>query len=43
MSKVKKIIAEAEDSKNPELDLADKGITSFDELPGVCKLTCYDC
>lgn len=38
MSKVKKIIAEAEESKNPELDLVDKGIASFDELPGVCKL-----
>lgn len=38
MSKVKKIIEEAKESKNPELDLVDKGITSFDEIPGLCKL-----
>lgn len=41
MSKVKKIIAEAEETKNPELDLADKGISSFDELPGVCKFVMF--
>lgn len=37
MSKLRKIIDEAKETKNPELDLVDKGITSFDEIPGLCK------
>ena len=37
MTKVKKIIDEAKETKNPELDLADKGLLSFDEIPGLCK------
>lgn len=38
MSKVRKIIDEAKESKNPELDLVDKGISSFDEIPNLRKL-----
>ena len=38
MSKAKKVIDEAKEIKNPELDLADKGIASFDEMPGLRKL-----
>ena len=37
MSKVRKVLDEAKESKNPELDLVDKSITSFDEIPGLCK------
>ncbi|KAF6206914.1 hypothetical protein GE061_018150 [Apolygus lucorum] len=35
MSKAKKIIDEAREIQNPELDLAEKGIASFDEMPGL--------
>jgi hypothetical protein len=38
MSKVRKIIDEAKESKNPELDLVDKGISSFDEISNLRKL-----
>jgi len=37
MTKVKKIIDEAKECGNPELDLVDKGISSFDEIPSLCK------
>lgn len=37
MSKVRKLIEEAKESKNPELELVDKGISSFDEIPGIRK------
>lgn len=37
MSKAKKVLEEAREIKNPELDLADKGISSFEELPGLRK------
>ena len=37
MSKVRKIIDEAKESKNSELDLVDKGISSFDEIPSLRK------
>lgn len=37
MTKIKKIIDEAKESGNKELDLVDKGISSFDEIPGLCK------
>lgn len=39
MSKLRKIIDEAKESKNPELDLVDKSITSFDEIPSLRKFT----
>lgn len=39
MSKTKKVLDEAREIQNPELDLADKGISSFDEMPGLCKYT----
>ena len=39
MTKIKKIIDEAKESKNPELDLVDKGLSSFDEIPGICKFS----
>lgn len=35
MSKAKKVIEEARDTHNPEVDLVDKGVSSFDELPGL--------
>ncbi|KAG8314499.1 Ras suppressor protein 1 [Homalodisca vitripennis] len=37
MSRAKKVIEEAKEIQNPELDLADKGITTFEEMPGLCK------
>lgn len=37
MSKAKKVIEEAKEIQNPELDLCDKGILSFEELPGLCE------
>lgn len=37
MSKARKALAEAREIKNPELDLVDKGIHSFEELPGLCE------
>ena len=41
MSKLRKIIDEAKESKNPELDLVDKGISSFDEIPGLRKFSLH--
>lgn len=38
MSKAKKILDEARDGQNRELDLVDKGIFNFDELSGLRKL-----
>ncbi|XP_043479652.1 ras suppressor protein 1 [Leptopilina heterotoma] len=35
MAKAKKVLDEAREIQNPELDLADKGISSFDEMPGL--------
>jgi hypothetical protein len=37
MSKAKKVIDEAKEIQNPELDLMDKGISSFEEMPGLCE------
>lgn len=37
MSKAKKVIEEAKEINNPEIDLVDKGISSLDEVPGLCK------
>lgn len=37
MSKAKKVIDEAKEIQNPELDLADKGIATFEEMPGLCE------
>lgn len=37
MSKAKRVIEEAKEISNPELDLVDKGITTFEEMPGLCK------
>lgn len=37
MSKAKKILDEARELQNPELDLADKNISTFEELPGLCE------
>lgn len=37
MSKAKRVIEEAREIKNPELDLADKGVSTFEEMPGLCK------
>lgn len=37
MSKAKKVIEDAREINNPEIDLVDKNISSFDEMPGICK------
>lgn len=37
MAKAKKAIDEAREQNFPELDLCDKGIVSFEEMPGLCK------
>lgn len=37
MSRAKRAIEEAKEIKNPELDLADKGVSTFEEMPGLCK------
>lgn len=37
MSKAKKVLDEARETHNKELDLVEKGIVSFDEMPGLCK------
>lgn len=37
MSKAKKVIEEAKEINNPEIDLVDKGLSSLDEIPGLCK------
>lgn len=39
MSKAKKVLEEARDTQNREIDLVDKGITSFEELPGLLNMT----
>lgn len=45
MSKVKKALDDARDSRARELDLVDKNVISFDEMPGLRKFTlkyvCY--
>lgn len=38
MSKAKKVIEEAKEINNPEIDLVDKGISSLDEIPGLREL-----
>lgn len=37
MSKVKKALDEARETRARELDLVDKNVLSFDEMPGLCK------
>lgn len=37
MSKAKKVLEEAREIQNPELDLSDKGVATFEEMPGLCK------
>ena len=37
MSKAKKVLDEARATGNPELDLMEKGISTFEEMPGLCK------
>lgn len=37
MSKAKKILDEAREIQNPELDLADKNVSTFEEMPGLRK------
>lgn len=37
MSKAKKVIEDAKQIQNPELDLVDKNVVSFEEIPGICK------
>lgn len=37
MSKVKKILEEARDLQTREIDLVDKNLHSFDEIPSICE------
>lgn len=37
MSKAKKVLEESREIKNPELDLFDKGVSTFEEMPGLRK------
>lgn len=37
MSKAKKVLEEAREIENPELDLFDKGVSTFEEMPGLRK------
>lgn len=39
MSKTKKVLDEAREINNPELDLADKGIASIEEMPSLRKFS----
>lgn len=39
MSKPRKVIEDALENQNPELDLADKGVISFEEMPGLSECT----
>ena len=36
-AKLKKIVEESRDTKNPELDLVDRGIANLAEVPGFSK------
>ncbi|XP_008474086.1 ras suppressor protein 1-like [Diaphorina citri] len=38
ISKAKKVLDESKEIKNPELELADKGLSSFEELPGLMNM-----
>ncbi|CAL8143193.1 unnamed protein product [Orchesella dallaii] len=38
MTRTKKILDEAREIKNPELDLVEKGLATFDELPGLLSM-----
>ncbi|XP_017752954.1 PREDICTED: ras suppressor protein 1 isoform X1 [Eufriesea mexicana] len=38
MSKAKKVLDEAREIQNPELDLADKSISTFEEMPGLLNM-----
>lgn len=42
MSKAKKVLDEARETQNRELDLVEKGIVSFDEMPGLCEYIYID-
>lgn len=37
MSKVKKIIEEARENQTREIDLVEKNVHNFDDLPGICE------
>lgn len=37
MSKVKKILDEARELQNREIDLVERNLHSFDEIPTICK------
>lgn len=37
MTKAKRVLEEAREIRNPELDLVDKGLMAIEELPGLCK------
>ncbi|GIX67436.1 uncharacterized protein CEXT_522331 [Caerostris extrusa] len=42
MSKVKKVLDDAREQNNPEIDLVDKGITSFEEMPALMVMQKYN-
>lgn len=37
MQKVRKLLQDARETQNRELDLVDRGLNSFEELLGICK------
>ncbi|XP_076258114.1 ras suppressor protein 1 isoform X1 [Rhynchophorus ferrugineus] len=39
MSKAKKVLEDAKEIENPELDLFDKGVSTFEEMPGLLNMT----
>lgn len=41
MSKAKKVLEDAREIQNKELDLVDKNVSTFEELPGVCEYIDY--
>lgn len=42
ISKAKKVLEEAREIQNKELDLVDKNVSTFEELPGVCEYISFD-
>lgn len=38
MSKVKKLLEEAKELQTREIDLVDRNIHTFEEIPGICEL-----
>lgn len=41
MSKARRVLEEAKEAHIPELDLSDKGVSTFEEMPGLSKFFPY--